>query len=77
MRAPSQGAQGVIFTAMKKPPILAVDDVPELLALMARALSDDYDVRTAASGAQALLAAAADPAKAAAPKKPPAAAPKI
>jgi putative two-component system response regulator len=33
---------------MKKPPILAVDDVPELLALMARALSDDYDVRTAA-----------------------------
>lgn len=46
---------------MKKPLILAVDDAPDLLALIARALSDDYEVRTAASGAQALLAAAADP----------------
>lgn len=46
---------------MRKPPILVVDDAPDLLALIARALSDDYDVRTAASGAQALLAAAAEP----------------
>jgi len=46
---------------MKKPLILAVDDAPDLLSLMARALSDDYEVRTATSGAQALLAAAAEP----------------
>lgn len=46
---------------MKKPLILAVDDAPDLLSLMARALSDDYEVRTATSGAQALLAAAAGP----------------
>ena len=46
---------------MKKPLILAVDDAPDLLALIARALSDEYEVRTATSGAQALLAAAAEP----------------
>ena len=46
---------------MKKPLILAVDDAPDLLALIARALSDEYEVRTATSGAQALLAAAGDP----------------
>jgi putative two-component system response regulator len=46
---------------MKKPLILVVDDAPDLLALIAKALSDDYEVRTAASGAQALLAAAAEP----------------
>ena len=46
---------------MKKPLILAVDDAPDLLALIARALSDQYEVRTATSGAQALLAAAAEP----------------
>ena len=46
---------------MKKPLILAVDDAPDLLALMVKALSEDYEVRTAASGAQALLAAAAEP----------------
>jgi putative two-component system response regulator len=46
---------------MKKPLILAVDDAPDLLALIAQVLSDDYEVRTATSGAMALLAAAADP----------------
>jgi putative two-component system response regulator len=46
---------------MKKPLILAVDDAHELLALMARALADDYEVKTAESGAAALLAAAAAP----------------
>jgi len=46
---------------MNKPLILVVDDAPDLLALIARALSDNYEVRTAASGALALLAAAADP----------------
>ena len=46
---------------MKKPLILAVDDAPDLLALIARALSDEYEVRTATSGAQALLAAGAEP----------------
>jgi len=46
---------------MKKPLILLVDDAPDLLALIARLLSEDYEVRTAASGAKALLAAAAEP----------------
>ncbi|MEO8144232.1 MAG: HD domain-containing phosphohydrolase [Betaproteobacteria bacterium] len=46
---------------MKKSLILAVDDAPDLLALMEKALSADYEVRTAASGAAALLAAAAEP----------------
>jgi putative two-component system response regulator len=46
---------------MKKPLILAVDDAPDLLALIAKVLSEDYEVRTATSGAKALLAAAADP----------------
>jgi putative two-component system response regulator len=43
---------------MKRPLILAVDDAHELLVLMAKALAADYDVRTAESGAAALLAAA-------------------
>jgi len=46
---------------MKKPLILVVDDAPDLLALIAKVLSDDYEVRTAASGAQALIAAATEP----------------
>jgi len=46
---------------MKRPLILAVDDARELLALMARALAGDYDVKTADSGAAALLAAAEAP----------------
>ncbi len=46
---------------MKKPVILAVDDAPDLLALMAKTLSVDYEVRTAESGARALIAAAAEP----------------
>ena len=46
---------------MKRPLILAVDDAPELLVLMAKALAADYDVKTAESGAAALLAAAAVP----------------
>ena len=46
---------------MKKPLILAVDDAQELLVLMARALAADYDVKTAESGAAALIAAAAVP----------------
>ena len=46
---------------MKKPLILAVDDASDLLALMAKALGADYEVRTADSGAAALLAAAAEP----------------
>jgi putative two-component system response regulator len=46
---------------MSKPRILAVDDAEELLALMAKALGADYEVRTAGGGAAALLAAAADP----------------
>jgi len=41
--------------------ILAVDDAHELLVLMAKALAADYDVKTAESGAAALLAAAATP----------------
>jgi putative two-component system response regulator len=47
---------------MRKPVILAVDDASELLALMAKALGADYDVRTADNGANALLAAAGQPA---------------
>ena len=46
---------------MKKPLILAVDDATELLVLMARALAADYEVKTAESGAAALIAAAATP----------------
>ena len=46
---------------MKRPLILAVDDAPDLLVLMAKALAADYDVKTAESGAAALLAAAAMP----------------
>jgi putative two-component system response regulator len=41
--------------------ILAVDDARDLLALMAKALAADYDVKTADNGAMALLAAAATP----------------
>ena len=47
--------------APAKPRILAVDDASDLLALMARALSADYEVKTANSGAEALLAAATKP----------------
>jgi len=46
---------------MKRPLILAVDDAPDLLALMARALAGDYDVKTAESGAAALQMAAEAP----------------
>jgi putative two-component system response regulator len=46
---------------MKRPLILAVDDAHELLVLMSKALAADYEVRTAESGAAALLAAAAAP----------------
>ncbi len=46
---------------MKKPLILAVDDSHELLVLMGRALAADYEVKTAESGAAALMAAAASP----------------
>ncbi len=47
--------------AVKKPLILAVDDAHELLVLMSRALAADYEVKTAESGAAALMAAVADP----------------
>jgi len=46
---------------MKKPLILAVDDAHELLVLMSKALAADYEVKTAESGAAALLSAAAMP----------------
>jgi len=46
---------------MKRPLILAVDDSHDLLALMARALAGDYDVKTAESGAAALQVAAEAP----------------
>jgi putative two-component system response regulator len=46
---------------MKKPLILAVDDARELLALMAKVLAADYEVKTASGGAAALLAAATTP----------------
>ena len=46
---------------MTRPVILAVDDAEELLALMAKALSKDYEVKTAESGVAALMAAAASP----------------
>jgi putative two-component system response regulator len=46
---------------MKKPLILAVDDAPELLALMAKVLAADYEVTTAPSGAAALMIAATAP----------------
>ena len=46
---------------MKRPLILAVDDSHDLLALMARALAGDYDVKTAESGAAALQSAAEAP----------------
>jgi putative two-component system response regulator len=46
---------------MKKPLVLAVDDARDLLALMAKALASDYDVRTADNGGAALLAAAVAP----------------
>jgi putative two-component system response regulator len=47
---------------MKRPVILAVDDAPDLLALMAKVLAKEYEVKTATSGAAALIAAGADPA---------------
>jgi putative two-component system response regulator len=46
---------------MKKPLILAVDDAPELLVLMAKVLAADYEVETAENGPAALMAAAATP----------------
>ena len=46
---------------MTRPVILAVDDAPELLALMARVLSKDYEVKSATGGSAALIAAAAEP----------------
>ena len=46
---------------MKKPLILAVDDAHELLVLMTKALAADYEVKTAESGAAALLLAAETP----------------
>ena len=46
---------------MKRPLILVVDDAPALLALIAKALSQDYEVRTAESGARALIGAATEP----------------
>ncbi len=41
-----------------KPVVLAVDDAEELLALMAKALGAEYEVKTAADGAHALAVAA-------------------
>ena len=38
----------------QRPVVLAVDDSTDLLALMAKALTTDYDVRTAESGAEGL-----------------------
>ena len=46
---------------MSKPLILAVDDAADLLALMAKALGAEYQVKTAEGGAAALLAAADKP----------------
>jgi len=45
----------------KKPVILAVDDATDLLALMAKALSADYQVITAADAGSAIEKAFADP----------------
>ncbi|MBI1943713.1 MAG: response regulator [Betaproteobacteria bacterium] len=46
---------------MNKALILAVDDAGDLLALMAKVLAADYEVKTADNAAAALIAAAADP----------------
>ena len=46
---------------MTKPIILAVDDATDLLALMAKALSADYEVATAADAGTAIERAFADP----------------
>jgi putative two-component system response regulator len=46
---------------MKKPLVLAIDDAEELLALMAKVLASDYEVKTAASGAAGLMAAVVEP----------------
>ena len=43
-----------------KPIVLAVDDASELLALMAKVLSTDYEVKTAADGPTALKLAASE-----------------
>jgi len=45
----------------KKPVVLAVDDATDLLALMARALSADYQVITAADAGTAIEKASAEP----------------
>ena len=47
--------------APQKPVILAVDDATDLLALMARALSADYEVVTASDAGSAIEKAFADP----------------
>jgi putative two-component system response regulator len=47
--------------APAKPIVLVVDDDADLLALMAKVLSVDYEVKTASDGAAALLHAAASP----------------
>jgi putative two-component system response regulator len=46
---------------MKKPLILAVDDAEDLLALMAKVLATDYEVKTATSGVEAVALAMAKP----------------
>jgi putative two-component system response regulator len=51
----------VTETAQKKPVILAVDDATDLLALMAKALSADYEVITAADAGTAIEKAFGDP----------------
>ncbi|HZN85536.1 MAG TPA: response regulator, partial [Burkholderiales bacterium] len=44
-----------------RPVILAVDDAEDLLALIGKALSTEYEVKLAADGGDALTLAAADP----------------
>jgi putative two-component system response regulator len=48
-------------SAKERPVILAVDDDSDLLALMARALSAEYEVITAAEGGAAIVAAEGEP----------------
>jgi putative two-component system response regulator len=48
-------------SAKERPVILAVDDASDLLALMAKALSPEYEVITAADGGAAIVAAEGEP----------------
>ncbi|HEX6265277.1 MAG TPA: response regulator, partial [Burkholderiales bacterium] len=49
------------MSANDRPVILCVDDATDLLALMGRALGEDYRVITVANGADAIAAALAEP----------------